>query len=99
MDKLGVTPVSREQLVAHFREWVAARDRVAEALPGRVWALADDALRELMVLSTQRFDDWWLRNHYRYVKLRELDRRRIRNLVRTFIGEISATKATTPKAD
>lgn len=91
----AVDPISRERVCEAFRGWLDGRkeDGINEAQ----LALAADALSEIVVLRTQRYDDWWIRNAYRFDKtMREIERRRIRILLRGFIADFSLGKVELP---
>lgn len=49
--------------------------------------LAHDAIEELLEFRPNLFDEWYLRNHHRFLKMRETDRRRVRMLVRIFFED------------
>lgn len=75
--------VSREKIVAAFHAYCAGREiNLAEP----VGQVANDALEEMVVISTPRLEDWWVRNHYRYSKLREIDRRLCRFMLNDFVA-------------
>jgi hypothetical protein len=82
--------VERSQISRIFQVWHKAKYREwTLALSPAALVLAHDALRELRSLAVPTFDDWWLRNHWRYGALREQDRRRVREMTREFLDELS----------
>lgn len=89
-DSVGVA-VDRQLVIAAWREW-QGEDTGDCPLPEAANTLVEDALEEMIELRTQLFDDWWLRNHYRYMRLRELDRRRARELARRFLAALCLGK-------
>ena len=71
-------------------------DAFLERVPAATLAarqIAIDALSELVEFKTPLFDDWWARNHYRYMKMREDERRAVRIPLREFVGEVQLGKA------
>jgi hypothetical protein len=78
--------VDRADLVAAYRRHVEGRAD-AQGLTEGALSIGTDALEELVEMKTTLFDEWWLRNHYRYLRgMTEMDRRRGRVLARSFIG-------------
>lgn len=66
-------------------------ERVPKA-PDVARQIGIDALSELFAIRTASYDEWWARNHYRYMKMREDDRARVRRALREFIADVSLGK-------
>jgi hypothetical protein len=81
--------VSREKIVAAFHAYCAGLDvEFSES----VEKIAVDSLEEMIIISTARFDEWWIRNHYRYKTLTEVDRRACRNILRDYVAKFQQGK-------
>ena len=81
--------VPRDVIVAAFYAYCEGQQKALSEAEGK---LAADALEECVELRTARYDDWWLRNNYRYRKMRETERRNARHAVRSFIGQLQVGK-------
>lgn len=81
--------VSREQVVAAFFAFCEGSSQAVAEVEGKLVA---DAIEELVELRTAAFDDWYVRNHYRYRTMRETERRRASYLGRTFLGQLQLGK-------
>ncbi len=81
--------VSRPTLVVAFGVWSQSK-REANGLPSLARALCSDAIEEVFNVNPTSFDEWWLRNSYRYMKgMTEIDRRRARVLTRSFMADVA----------
>lgn len=89
MSRAALKTVPREAIVAAFHAWLAA---TGKTLTKDGETLAADAIEELVEVKAQLFEDWWLRNFYRYKKMRELDRAPARNAARAFIAQFQLGK-------
>lgn len=89
-EPMGVA-VDRREVLAAFDRW-RADYRFGEAPSEDALQLPRDAIEELIELRTYQYDEWYLRNHHRYRALRELDRRRARDLGRVFIAQVQLGK-------
>lgn len=81
--------VTRAQVLQAFNAWLKTN---GDQLDGEAHALAADALQEIVELRTPLFDEWYVRNHYRYRRLKEVERRRSRALCRLFVALVSLGK-------
>lgn len=61
-------------------------------LSPRQIALADTALSELPALNTGQFNDWWLRNYWRFNAMRELERKPAREAIVSFLSPLNFKK-------
>lgn len=84
-EALGVA-VDRREVIAAFRKF--ADEQPYEELSDEANAMIGEALEELIELKTYQFDEWYIRNHHRFRHLREMDRRRAREVARAFIGQV-----------
>lgn len=81
-------PVDREAVVQSFLTW--ARDvRQLELTPGEI-EMATGALEEIVTLTPKLLMQWSVGNQYRFRKLREIERRRVRNEIVHFIHALGA---------
>lgn len=95
MTKPSAVAIDRDIVIEAFHRWAAKdpeyRSSYAD-LSERALVIAVDALEEIIELRTSAFDDWYLRNGYRYGSLREVERRMARGVARAFIGALQQGK-------
>jgi hypothetical protein len=84
--------VERSVIHAAFMRWVEATGfaDLWASVPENDRVILTDALEEMIELTPQLFDDWWIRNHYRYGWMREIERRKVRQLAATFFAALAA---------
>jgi hypothetical protein len=81
--------VSRGTVSEAFLAWVKEKkSTVADEALG----IVNDAFAEMFDLKVLTFRDWWLRNHYRYAKLREIERAQARRFAQSFLVDVSLGK-------
>lgn len=87
--------VERDRVRQAFHAWASEHEATAYgelrkmSVGGEsVFALVHDAIDEMVELRIPLFDDWWLRNHYRYTMMREIERRRVRAMAREFLSAL-----------
>jgi len=83
--------VSRPDFQKAFHAWVKTQKHYAEKYkktPRAALKMADDALSEMLLLKPNLFEEWYIRNHYRYIDLTEISRRAVRGMMKAFLTEV-----------
>lgn len=82
--KLPPEPIERDVLWEIFYAFCMSH---AWTMQEDAFLFSRDALDEIKRFDEFAFNDWYLRNAYRYEKMRETDRRAARYILRRFINE------------
>lgn len=86
MNTAARQPISREAIWDAFTAYC---NDAAWSMSPEAFDLAKESIEELESFHVQMFDHWYVRNVYRFQKMRETDRRASRYIIRRFIGDLT----------